>query len=300
MTSPQEILTRNILPYWMALRDPIQGGFYAQVRGDETVVQDAPRGVILYARIMWAFSAAYRVLQVPEYLESAQTAKAYIEAHMLHTNLSIAEQAYLLYAYAEYGRATSQSEIPLTLPLPITDSAELNMHIMEAYSNLYRLSPLPEHKQRLQDLVNFFCQLTTVPTELNAGHCIECVWLLDEAAALVGMNADTTIHMLAKAADEGINSDGTLDDREWWKQAEAVIGYDHLYHRFGDKTAQQKARRFLKIIRTRYIDYEHGEWFWLLRPDGTPDLSKDKVSLWKCPYHNTRLCLYLIATKAIR
>ena len=38
----------------------------------------------------------------------------------------------------------------------------------------------------------------------------------------------------------------------------------------------------------------NGEWFWGVHPDGTPDKESPKAGFWKCPYHNTRMCLQVI------
>ena len=49
----RENLTSNILPYWLKLKDP-RGGFYGEVAADGSVFYDAPRGVILNARLIWS------------------------------------------------------------------------------------------------------------------------------------------------------------------------------------------------------------------------------------------------------
>jgi mannose/cellobiose epimerase-like protein (N-acyl-D-glucosamine 2-epimerase family) len=42
------------------------------------------------------------------------------------------------------------------------------------------------------------------------------------------------------------------------------------------------------------VDSEGGEWYWAILPDGKPDLTQPKAGFWKCPYHNSRMCLELI------
>ena len=55
-------LEKDILPFWLErIQDP-SGGFYGQMDGSGRLMPDAPRGGILCARILWTFSAAYRVL----------------------------------------------------------------------------------------------------------------------------------------------------------------------------------------------------------------------------------------------
>ena len=76
----RECLTENILPYWLRLKDP-RGGFYGEVSADGTVQYDAPRGVILNARLIWSFSAAYRALGNTEYLVAAMHARDWFLEH---------------------------------------------------------------------------------------------------------------------------------------------------------------------------------------------------------------------------
>jgi mannose/cellobiose epimerase-like protein (N-acyl-D-glucosamine 2-epimerase family) len=42
------------------------------------------------------------------------------------------------------------------------------------------------------------------------------------------------------------------------------------------------------------VDYNHGEWYWAILPDGSIDQENDKAGLWKCPYHNSRMCFEII------
>ena len=60
-----ECLTQNILPFWLNnMLDKKRGGWYGRMTGQGVTEKDAPRGAILYARLLWTFSAAYRVLGV--------------------------------------------------------------------------------------------------------------------------------------------------------------------------------------------------------------------------------------------
>ena len=61
------ILKENILPYWIEkMEDHERGGFYGRITGNEILVPEAEKGEILNARILWTFSAAYRVLKNEE------------------------------------------------------------------------------------------------------------------------------------------------------------------------------------------------------------------------------------------
>ena len=62
----------------------------------------------------------------------------------------------------------------------------------------------------------------------------------------------------------------------------------------GDQQALQRADACWQYIKQNLIDYEHGEWFWSRRSDGTLNLDDDHAGFWKCPYHNSRMCLETI------
>ena len=48
-------------------------------------------------------------------------------------------------------------------------------------------------------------------------------------------------------------------------------------------------------IKENIVDHEGGEWYWsrLAAPDNGSTINRhdDKAGFWKCPYHNSRMCL---------
>ncbi len=77
-------LTENILPFWLSrMQDFERGGWYGRMTGRYELVPDAPRGAVLYCRLLWAFSAAYRVVGRADYLAAATRTKDYILRHFL-------------------------------------------------------------------------------------------------------------------------------------------------------------------------------------------------------------------------
>ncbi len=122
-------LTKNILPYWSSrMVDNINGGFYGRIDGNDKVDQEAEKGGILNARILWTYSSAYRVLGDTSYLRLAKRAKDYILAHFIdsqyggaymslkadgtpsNTRKQIYTNAFFIYALAEYNRATGDKQ----------------------------------------------------------------------------------------------------------------------------------------------------------------------------------------------
>ena len=59
----------NILDYWMQHAvDEQCGGFYGKIDNDNRVDTNAPKGLVLNARILWSFSAAYNYTKKEQYL----------------------------------------------------------------------------------------------------------------------------------------------------------------------------------------------------------------------------------------
>lgn len=150
---------------------------------------------------------------------------------------------------------------------------------------------------------------------ISYGHDIEASWLMLEAAEVIGDAAlmEETLaatKQLAIAALEGVRPDGSMvyemhgdgrldTDRHWWVQAEAVVGQLYLWRFHGEESALDKAIATWKYIDSHLVDHENGEWWWR-RSENEADLAsgadlvryaEDKAGFWKCPYHNSRMCL---------
>lgn len=121
-------LQENILPYWLEKMADGKGGFYGRRDGYDRLHPDAPRGAILNARILWAFSAACRLYPSPELRHGADNAFNYIREHFIDPQFggvywSVDAQgnpddtrkqfyaiAFTIYGLAEYNRLTGSPE----------------------------------------------------------------------------------------------------------------------------------------------------------------------------------------------
>ena len=65
----------------------------------------------------------------------------------------------------------------------------------------------------------------------------------------------------------------------------------YLYRFHGVEEALAKAFDSWTYIKENLIDREGGEWHWSRRADGTVNRDDDKAGFWKCPYHNSRMCM---------
>lgn len=77
-------------------------------------------------------------------------------------------------------------------------------------------------------------------------------------------------------------------------EGEAVVGFFNMYERTGDEAFLRRSHDAWQYIRTHLLDGGNGEWFWSVRADGSVNRDDDKAGFWKCPYHNSRMCMELI------
>ncbi len=377
-------LCLNILPFWINNgADTDNGGFVGRISGNGDKHADAPKGAILNARILWTFSAAYRLFNKPKYLETATRAKEYLLTYFwdneqggifwqlaadgtpMDKKKQIYAQGFAIYGLSEYARATGDSDalekaVELyqliekysfdqklngyqeaftgewgeiaDMRLSDKDANEkktmnTHLHILEPYTNLYRIWPTAELKSSLRNLIELFLDKILAPSGhlqlffdeqwhnkqniFSYGHDIEASWLLYEAAVVLG-ETDLTDRVIAvipaivKAASEGLQPDGSLiyeknlatghvdSDRHWWVQAEAVVGFWYAYRLYGREEYLEKAKNCWSYIKNNLVDRDNGEWYWSIKADGCVNTADDKAGFWKCPYHNGRMCMEMI------
>ena len=381
----KDVLEHNILSYWIDhVVDKENGGFYGRIDGDDQIHAQAEKGAVMNARILWAFSAAYRVLRNPAYLEAATRAKDYFLAHFVDKEnggvywsvdyqgnpLDTKKQTYAIgfaiYGFSEYARATGDAEAlemakrlyhdiethaydsesqgyieALTCDWqPIADmrlsdkdengsrTMNTHLHIIEPYTNLYRVWKDAALEKSIRNLLDIFTDKLLNPETHHLdlffddkwqgkrnvesyGHDIEASWLLHETALVLDdktvlQKMEQVIRRIADAADEGLRPDGSMvyehwkdtDEydlqRQWWVQCENIIGHIDLYQYFGYEDSLEKAIQCWNFVQKNLIDVKNGEWHWAVLDDGTINLKDDKAGFWKCPYHNSRMCLELI------
>lgn len=204
-----------------------------------------------------------------------------------------------------------------------------HLHIIESYTNLLRcLNEQDDDNDELRaSVVNLLHIFTDIIINRQTGHLdlffndrwegkrnvesfghdIEAAWLLHEAALVLGdVDIDDVVRRMAKAADEGVQPDGSMvyehwkdtgrtdTQRQWWTLCENVIGHLDLYQYYGDRDALGVALSCWDFIKRRIVDHEQGEWLWSVDAEGRPNRKDDKAGFWKGPYHNSRLCLEVL------
>ena len=204
-------------------------------------------------------------------------------------------------------------------------SVNTHLHVMEAYANLMRVWDGPELAKKQAELIAIVMRHIVDPKTYHAilffdehwraksehisfGHDIELSWLLVEAveilgdARLIAAAQALAVNMARVTLAEGVDPDGGLlyeagpngvlnPHKEWWPQAEAVVGFLNAYQLSAAPDFMDAALRSWDFIERHLIDREHGEWFRYVSREGIVGADEPKVSFWKCPYHNSRACM---------
>ena len=387
MLSKQEailMLRENILPFWQDMADTENGGFYGEADFYGKIDKTAAKGGILNSRILWTFSAAYRLFNDGIYKKLAARARDFLfsaffdmdyggiywlvdnKGSPVQTRKQFYNIAFAIYALSEhYLAADDRSSLDLALSLfeslekygydpetggyieacvrnwkEIDDfrlsgkdfnspkSMNTNLHVLEAYTTLAAAGKNENVRKALENLLRvtmekivnksghfelfFDMNWNSLCKEVSWGHDIEGSWLMYEAALTVGNESlikdvkNTAIDIAnavhKKALDyenggllSGLDEDGNiLLKKEWWPQAEAVVGFYNAYQLTGGQKYLKAAENVWEYVNKHFKDSEKGEWHNELYADNKPDINMPKAGFWKCPYHNARACFEII------
>ncbi len=197
-----------------------------------------------------------------------------------------------------------------------------HIHLLEAFTELYRARPDPDIRKRLEELFLIVRDHVTVPPGamhlyFNAdwvpapdhdsyGHDVETGFLLTEAAEALGNSDERSRvvprmlvdHALQYGWDKergGFFYGGStfgeifLRDKSWWVQAEGMNAL-LLMARLYPNDAEFYEKKFLEqweYIKRYMLDRKYGEWH-ASGLDSNPDRTQAKATVWKASYHNSR------------
>lgn len=373
----------NILDWWATHMPDKEGeGFYGSIDAKGNINPDAPRGLVMYSRILWTFSAAYRRDKNKRWLQVAERAFNYMSRYftdkeqggmywsvdragnVIEDKKQVYGLAFAIYGLSEFHSATGNGNAMLVaIDLyklieqynettagggyleafsrdwkPLADlrlsekdanekkSMNTHLHVLEAYTNLYRAWKNEKLAKAIRKLLQVFDQYIIDKKKytqqlffneaweprssiVSYGHDIEASWLLYEAAEVLEDESLTkywgTIAIkMADAASAGVDKDGgtwyekehgqIVREKHWWPQAEAMVGYLNAYGLSKKEHYLRLSLESFSFIKDNLLDTTHGEWFWGIY-DGGRVMQKEKAGFWKCPYHNGRACMEVTA-----
>ncbi|MBN2356078.1 AGE family epimerase/isomerase [candidate division KSB1 bacterium] len=277
------------------------------------------------------YGQAFSIYSLVEYYAAARDKAALQRAQELYhlieeNNFDAAHDGYFETSNRDW---TPADDLRLSeIDLNEKKSMNTHLHMLEAYTHLYRFWPSPQLKQQLRRLIDCFLdhivdsegrhfqlffdeQWQVKSGSVSFGHDIEGSWLLQEAAQVYGDHElakkvpPISLRMAEAVLTEAVSKAGGIfyerdeggrldEEMHWWPQAEAVVGFLNAFQRSNDGRFWDAACNVWRFCENYLVDRRHGEWFYKVGIDLKPDLTMFKVSEWKCPYHSGRACLEVI------
>jgi cellobiose epimerase len=282
---------------------------------------DTKKQVYAIAFTVYAFSEYYKATKLPDVVQHAINLYDVIVKHSYDkTNGGYIEAFSREWKAIENLRLSSKD---------VNEKKTMNthLHVLEAFTSLYTIWPYEQLKNKIKELVQNFLQHIINPKTntqhlfmdenwqpksktVSYGHDIEAAWLLQEAAETIN-DADLVKAVRQKAVAmtdavaEGLDEDGGLwyeyepmegsliKEKHMWPQAEAMVGFFNAWQNTGNQLYLQQSKASWNFVQQYIHDKQNGEWHWGVTENYTP-MQKDKVGIWKCPYHNSRACIEII------
>ncbi len=304
-------------PLW----DDQYGGVYWTVTADGEPAEDLKHGYC-QAMSLYAISSYYDASGDEKALMRAMEIYDILENEM-HDEFGYKESFTRDFRWAENEKLSENG-------VEAAKTMNTNLHVFEAYTELYRVSGYPQVSDRICEILELFINKIYNPEKhrldvffddsfnpiidlKSFGHDIEASWLIDRGvevleSSLYESKMSSIVDDLVKSVYEiGMDpihgsvymesENGNIKkNRNWWTQCESMVGFYNAFKKDETKTEYEKAVVDIwDFIKAHLIDERVGcEWIQEVDVLNNPVTTLPLVGVWKCPYHNTRMCLEMI------
>lgn len=305
-------------------RDRQHGGYFSKV-SDRGEPRDTRKHAYLNSFALYGLTAYHRASGDPAALDAAQALFRTLEekAHDRQHG------GYVEFFTADWRPITNLKEQNYVGAIG-TRTYNTHLHLLESFTELYRLWPEPLVGLRLGELLlintstvrhpEHGCnidgwlpgwRMVETPGNLRAsyGHDVECAWLVLDAARALGLSPALLrnwaealcAYSLKYGYDRrhgGFYGAGPLgqpaDDTQkvWWVQAEALVSMLEMYRLTGKPEYHAVFSQTLDFVEHHQVAPE-GSWWASRKADGSP-LGQTRSSPWQGAYHNGRAMLLSI------
>lgn len=278
--------------------DNVNGGFYMELSPSNEVVNDC-KHTYAQAFVIYSMCKYYEFNSTEEVLNEIKEFFWFLEGKTNDPdNPGYLESFTRDWKLNEENRLADNNE---------PKSMNTHLHLLEAYTAVYKVWKGDLIKQRLTELLEIFIQkiiresghlgvfFTSGFEETedsksicSFGHDIEASWLIWEAAEILGdvELIEQIKPLILKMADAvirvGADKDGGLflestrfgshvrTNKHWWLQAEALVGYMNIFQLKRDTKYWEMVKLTWDFINRYVIDHEGGEWFAKVNRLGVP------------------------------
>ena len=304
-------------------RDAGRGGYFAKV-ADDGRPADTRKHAYLNAFALYGLVAFHRATGERAPLEAARRLFEALD-HYAHDS---AHGGYHEFFQADWQPVTNRAEAGYVGAIGVK-TYNTHLHLLEAFAELYRVWPDPPLRERLAELVQINTATVRDPVHgcnLDAWHPdwrglgeprnpppsygppAGCAGLglgavqtpgrplapyRSWAEALVDYSLEHGYDRRHGGFFYGGSLGATADDlkKEWWVQAEALVGMLDLYRLTGNRRYLEVFAQTLDFIERHQVAAEGG-WWATREADGSRHANRSRTSMWQGAYHNGRALLF--------
>lgn len=299
--------------------DPEHGGFYRTIQAENPSAQDMAKDIYGQAFGLYALSEYVKASKDPVALELASHLFGLLEKHVHDSRYG----GYYDVCTREWHLVPSKIRFSSGAALTVK-RMNTHLHLMEALTTYYSVSRDPIARERLIELL-FILSNAVVRKRLGActdkyfsnwaplvgpdheivsyGHDLEIIWLMSHTCSVVNLPLEPLFDLYGTLYDYayqfgfdhqagGFYEKGFFNkaahgrEKVWWVQAEGLVSMLHLFHLSNKEQFWQCFIKCLDWIHERQVNWESGEWYERIEPNGQP--SPGRAGSWKSPYHNGR------------
>lgn len=283
-------------------KDKSLGGYYMEISAENKVVNDI-KHTYAQAFVLYAFCKYYEFNPKKEVLDDIKDFLFFLEEKTKDPkNQGYLESFTRDWRLYDENRMADNNE---------PKSMNTHLHLLEAYSAVYRVWKDDFVKIRLTEIMDIFIYkiirnnghlgiffnsefIETNDSQgiCSFGHDIEGSWLIWEAAETLGDSRIKNLvkPLIIKMADAvlrvGVDKDGGLflessrfgshlrTNKHWWLQAENLVGFMNMFQISGDEKYWETVKKAWDFIHRYVIDHKGGEWFTKVNRLGVPYLEE--------------------------
>lgn len=288
--------------------DKEYGGFYWEVQADGTPLSTANSEMkhaygISFA--IYGLANVYRLTGKKEVLDLAIETFQWLDKHGHDAENTGYREAFYRDGTPMMAPPADRPEVTKgkTRELLGCKSMNTHLHLLEAYTELYRVWKDETLRERLEELLvimrdkvttwpgamrQFFrADWTPAATYVSFGHDIETAYLMEEAIEILGRPQDEKTlkvckdlvdHSLEFGWDDtygGFYYDGATfghaadKTKFWWVQAEGLNTTLRMYWRYGEEKYYRAFVKQWDFIEKSILDAEYGGWYPVTDDDGS-------------------------------
>lgn len=262
-------------------------------------------------------------------IAQAYTLLALSEVYLLNKKEEIKEECLKLYNCIEenfYNKEENFYKNTLTREFKVIEedvslTLGTHLHIIEAYTNLYKINKSVIVKESIENLLNIiirkflksneYCEIElsknddSLTTHISFGHNVEVPCILLEACAIIRTDkyvgflknklikySEEVIHLINRTGGvylfKNIKNNTYVKEYQWWMQTESLIAFQTLSELTSNKVYSNILEVLWTFIKNHFIDIENGEWYEKLDTNKIP-MKENKITMWKSPYHIIRM-----------